>query len=126
MVDGLSTVLEARTSDGSTMNGSVNTSNSEQGPEYTGQTLTGQKTSGDREHVHVEGRWAPLHPKMIEDRSKTHSDGEESLGDNESLYRVMNDQLPVLSEQLTQMSLRDRQRSNWEHMTNTSWVARGA
>ena len=83
------------------MNGSINASDGEQGTKHTSETFTGQKTSGDREHVHVEGRWVPLHPKVIEDRSKAHSDGEESLGDNEALYRVMNDQLPVLNEKLT-------------------------
>jgi hypothetical protein len=85
----LSAVLKARTSDGSSVNRSVDTSDGEQGTEHTGKTLAGQKTSGNREHVHVKGRWAPLHPNVVEDGSETHSDGEGSLGEDEALRRTM-------------------------------------
>jgi hypothetical protein len=91
----LPTILEGRASDGGSINRSIDASNSEQGTKYTGETLTGQKTSGDREHVHVEGPWAPLHPKVAEDGSETHSNGEKSLWNDETLHCVTNDQLQV-------------------------------
>ena len=86
----LSAILEAWTSDGGSVNGSVNASDGKQGAKDTSEPFTGQKTSGDREHVHIEGRWAPLRPKVVEDGSEAHSYGKESLWDNEALYHVMN------------------------------------
>ena len=80
------------------MNGPVDPGDGEQGTEHTSKTLPGQKASRDREHVHVERRWAPLHPNVVENRPETHSDGEERLGNNETLRCMVNDQLPVLNE----------------------------
>ena len=86
---GSPTILEFRASDASSINRSVDASDSEQGAEHTRETLTSQKTGGDREHVHVEGRWTPLHPDVVEDGPETHSDGEDSLWNDEALRCVM-------------------------------------
>ena len=85
----LSTILKAWTSDGSSVNGSADTSDSEQGTKHTGKTLAGHKTSGNREHVHVKGRRTPLHPNMVKGGSETHGDGRGSLVDDEALRRTM-------------------------------------
>lgn len=85
----LSTELKGRTSNGSSINRPIDTSDSEQGSEHPCETLAGQKASSDGEHVHVEVRWVPLHPNMIEDGSTSHGDGEERLGENETLDCVM-------------------------------------
>ena len=42
------------------MNRSVNACDGEQGAEHTGETLTGQKISGDCEHVHVNADELPF------------------------------------------------------------------
>lgn len=83
------TVLEARASNAGPVNGSIHTSDSEQCTKHAGETLTSQKASGDREHVRVEGRWAPLHPNLVEYGSKNHGDGEVSLRNDEALDRPM-------------------------------------
>ena len=85
----LSTVLEARASDGGSINGSIDASDSKQSTEHTRKALTGHKTCGNREHVHVNGRWALLHPKVVEDGSENHSDREGSLWKDEALHCVM-------------------------------------
>ena len=85
----LSAVLKARASDGSSVNRSIDTSDGEQGTKHTSKTLAGQKTSGNRKHVHVKGRWAPPHPNVVEDGSETHSDRVGSLGEDEALRRTV-------------------------------------
>ena len=86
----LSAILGARASDGSSVSGLIDPSDRERGTERTSKTLTGQKTSRDRDCVHVEGRWAPLHLNGVEDGPGAHSDAK-GLGNNEALDRVTND-----------------------------------
>lgn len=50
-----STILKTRASDGNSANEPIYPTDNEQGTEHTSKTLTGQKTSGDPEHVHVDG-----------------------------------------------------------------------
>ena len=85
----LSTVLEARASDNGSINGSIDASDSEQGTEHSRETLTGHKTCGDGEHVGIKGRWAPLHPKVVEGGSESHGDRVGSLWEDEALHCVM-------------------------------------
>lgn len=81
----LSATLEVRGTNGSSGNGLIDTSDSEQ--ERTSVTLTGQKAGRDRESVNIEGRWAPLHPNGAEGGPEAYSD-DEGFG---NLGRVMID-----------------------------------
>ena len=94
----LSAVLETRASYSTSVNKPIDPGDGQQGTEHTSKTLPGQKTSREREHVHVERRWAPLHSNVVENRSETHSDGEERLGNGETLRYMVNDQLPAPNE----------------------------
>lgn len=62
----------------------VNFSNSQQGLENTTETLSGKHTSGDGEHVHIEALGAALQPDVVEDGTSRHSNGVESLRNDES------------------------------------------
>lgn len=89
MQQGLSAVLKARASYSSSIDGSIDASDGKQGAEHAPEALTGQKTSRDREHVHVVGRRAPLHPNFVNGGPDGHSDGEGSLWKDEPLDCVV-------------------------------------
>ena len=79
----LSTELESRAPNSSSVLATIYTCNSEQSLEDTTKTLTGKETSGDGEHVHVKARGVPLLPDVVEDGAGTHGEGVVHLGHDE-------------------------------------------
>lgn len=61
----------------------VNLCHSQKGLEDTADTLTGEETCGDGEHVHVVAGRAALRPVIVEDGACTHGNGVEGLRNEE-------------------------------------------